>query len=217
MIACSHEVSHFLLLPRYGALSGALGEQVRIRILTYHYEMKNLPPEPAADVVLAWEASFGAEDRLEIIYYEAVRPICSPAYARTHAKILNGPVSGWGGLTFLNLTRPNEGWVTWERWFRVAGRPEQTPRFMSFDNYSYLHEAAAAGQGIMMGWRHFIEQRIDSGALVELTDSFIEFDNRYCGALTEKGRRNPAAGKCLQFLAHNSGYRTAQTIPNFQV
>ena len=58
---------------------------------------------------------------------------------------------------------------------------------MSFDNYSYLLEAAATGRGIMLGWRHFIEQRIDSGALIKLTDSFIEFNNRFCGALTGKG------------------------------
>ena len=127
VIACSHEVSHFLLLPRYDTLSEALGEKVRVRILTYHYEMKNLPPEPAADVVLAWEASFGVKDHLEIIYNEAVRPICSPTYAQTHAKILNGPVRGWGGLTFLDHARPNEGWATWEGWFRAAGRPEQRP------------------------------------------------------------------------------------------
>ena len=217
VIACSHEISHFLLLPRYDALSEALGEKVRIRILTYHYEMKNLPTEPAADVVLAWESSFEAEDRLETIHDEAVIPICSPAYARTHAKILYGPVQGWGGLTFLDHSRPNEGWATWEDWFRVTGHPEQTPRYMSFDNYSYLLEAAATGHGIMLGWRHFIEQRIDSGALIKLTDSFIEFNNRFCGALTEKGLRNPAAYKCLEFLSHNTVNQSTQTIPNPQV
>ena len=88
---------------------------------------------------------------------------------------------------------------------------------MSFDNYSYVLEAAATGHGIMLGWRHFIEQRIDSGALIELTDNFIEFENRFCGALTEKGLRNPDAYKCLEFLARNVGFQPSQTIPNYQV
>ena len=48
VIGCSHEASHFVLLPRYEALREALGEQVMIRVLTYHYEMKNLPREPVA-------------------------------------------------------------------------------------------------------------------------------------------------------------------------
>ena len=179
-----------------------------IRVLTYHYEMKNLPREPVADVVLGWEATLGAEDRV-VIHGEAVRPLCSPGYAQTHANILNGPVSGWGELTFLDLTRPNEGWVDWEGWFRVAGRPERTPRYIGFDNYAYVLETAAAGHGIVLGWRHFIERYIDTGALVELADRFVEFDNHYCGALTAKGRRNPAALKYLQFLKLSAEFPSA--------
>ena len=36
VIACSHETSHFLIMPRYDALRRTLGEDVRTRILTYH-------------------------------------------------------------------------------------------------------------------------------------------------------------------------------------
>ena len=167
-------------------------------------------------MVLGWEATLGAEDRV-VIHGEAVKPLCSPGYAQTHANILNGPVSGWGELTFLDLTRPNEGWVDWEGWFRIAGHPERTPRYIGFDNYAYVLETAAAGHGIALGWRHFIERYIDTGALVEFADRFVEFDNHYCGALTAKGRSNPAALKCLQFLKLSAEFPSAQTIPNAQV
>ena len=213
VIACSHEASHFLLLPQYGALRAALGEQVGIRILTYHYERQNLPREPAADVVLGWEATFGAEDRV-VIHGEAVRPLCAPGYAATHANILNGPVSGWAGLTFLDLTRPNEGWASWDDWFAAAGRPARTPRTIGLDQYAYVLEAAAAGHGIMLGWRHFIERHLDTGTLVELADRFVEFDNHYCGVLTEKGRRNPVAQQCLEFFARSATRSSAETTPS---
>ena len=203
VIGCSHEVSHFLLLPRYGALRAALGEPVGIRILTYHYERQNLPREPVTDVVLGWEATFGAEDRV-VIHGEAVRPLCSPGYASTHADVLNGPISGWSGLTFLDLTRPNEGWASWEDWFEAAGRPARTPRTIGLDQYAYVLEAAAAGHGIMLGWRHFIERYLDTGALVELADRFVELDNHYCGALTAKGQRNPAALRFLEFFKRST-------------
>ena len=78
-------------------------------------------------------------------------------------------------------------------------------------------ETAAAGHGIALGWRHFIERYIDTGALLELADRFVEFDNHYCGALTAKGRTNPAALKCLQFLKLSAEFPSAQTIPNSQV
>ena len=215
VIACSHEASHFLLLPQYGALRAALGEQVVIRILTYHHETKNLLREPAADVVLGWEATIGAEDRV-VIREEAVRPLCSPGYAQAHAEVLSGPVSGWSGLAFLDLTRPNEGWASWEDWFAAAGRPERAPRYIGFDSYTFMLEAAAAGHGIILGWRHFIERYIDSGALVELADRFLEFDNHYCGVLTEKGRRNSVAHACLQFLKQSGGGRSAERTPTSQ-
>ena len=57
VLACSHDASHFYLMPRYEALQKALGEHVRIRVLTYHYHRQGLPPEPIADVVLSWEAN----------------------------------------------------------------------------------------------------------------------------------------------------------------
>ena len=157
VIACSHEASRFYLMPRFDALREALGRQARLRILTYHYDLQSLPLEPVTDVILCWEANLKKEARV-IVHEEAVRPLCSPGYAATHAEILNGPVSNWSELTFLDLTRPNEGWAAWEDWFEVVGRPARAPQYMGFDSYAYMLEAAIAGRGIALGWRYFIEQ-----------------------------------------------------------
>ena len=127
VIACSHDASHFLILPRYDALRQMLGEDVQLRIVVYHHSVRSLPPDPSADIVLTWDpAGVAPEDRL--LLKEAVRPVCSPAFAAAHEEVLAGPVSGWGGLTFLDLVLPNEGWATWEDWFAVAGRPDRAPR-----------------------------------------------------------------------------------------
>ena len=200
VIACSHTASHFFIMPRYDALRQVLGEDVRVRILTYHHYIQSLPPEPSADILLTWDAAgFAPEDRV-LAHREAVRPLCSPAYAAAHAQTLAGPVAGWGGLTFLDLLRPNEGWASWEDWFTVAGRPDREPRRLGLDSYTYVLEAAAAGHGIALGWRHFIERSLEAGALVALGDGFVEFDNAYYGVLTEKGRRKPLARRCLAFF-----------------
>ena len=200
VIACSHEASHFFIMPRYDALRQVLGDDVRIRIVTYHHYVQNLPPDPSADILLTWDApSVPSEDRV-LAYREAVRPVCSPAYAAAHAKTLSGPVDGWSGLTFLDTLRPNEGWATWEDWFAVAGRLDGSPRRVGFDCYAYVLEAAAAGQGIALAWRHFIERWLESGTLVALGDGFVESDNYYVGVLTAKGRRKPLARRCLEFF-----------------
>ena len=187
-------------MPRYGALRRVLGDDVRIRILTYHHYIQNLPTDPAADIHLTWDGAVAAPQDRVIVHKEAVRPICSPAYAAKHAQTLAGPVAGWSGLTLLDLLRPNEGWSTWEDWFAVAGHPARPPRRLGLDSYAYMLEAAAAGTGIALGWRHFIERFLEAGTLVALGDGFIEFDRTYYGVLTEKGRRRPLARKCLAFF-----------------
>ena len=210
VIACSHDGSHFFLMPRYGALLEALGQHVRIRILTYHYVLQPLSLDPAADMVLTWEANPTGKDRV-LIPGEAVRPVCSPGYAASHAGVLNGPVGGWGGLTFLDLTLTNQGWASWEDWFGAAGRPASAPRYIGLDSYTYVLEAAIAGQGIALGWRGFYERYLDTGSLIEITGGFVELDNRYCAVLTEKGQRNPLARKCLERLGELSWYPPENT------
>ena len=200
VIACSHEASHFLIMPRYDALRRVLGENVRIRILTYQYSVQGLPTDPSADIRLTWDAAGVAPDDRVVVLTEAVRPVCSPAYAAAHADTLAGPVAGWSGLTFLDLLRPNEGWATWEDWYAVTGHPDGAPRGLGYESYTYVLEAAAAGQGLALGSRHFIERALDAGVLVALGDGFVECDRVYCGVLTEKGRRKPLARRCLAFF-----------------
>ena len=91
VIACSHVTSHFLIMPRYDALRRELGEEVRIRILTYHHYIQSLPADPAADILMTWDAARVAPEDRVVVHREAVRPVCSPAYADTPTR---GPSPG---------------------------------------------------------------------------------------------------------------------------
>lgn len=197
VIACSHDASHFFIMPRYDALRQVLGEDVRIRIVTYHHSLQGLPPDPSADILLTWNAAGVAPEDRALVIKESVRPVCSPAYAAAHAQVLAGPVAGWSGLTFLDLARTNGGWASWEDWFAVAGRPGGTPRRIGFDFYTYVLEAAAAGHGIALAWRHLIERSLETGVLVALGGGFVATDNACSVVLTAKGRRKPLARRCL--------------------
>ena len=74
------------------------------------------------------------------------------------------------------------------------------PRYVSFDSYAYLLEAAAAGRGIAMGWRFFVESQLASGALIALADGFVEHDHHFICIVTAKGQGNPYARECLRFF-----------------
>ena len=200
VIACSNEIAQYLLLPSYNKLCEMLGEHVRVRILTYQMDVAHLPPVPVADVMLTWNTALADPQFRVPIAREAVRPVSSPDYAAAHADILNGPVAGWGELTFVDLARPNEGWASWDDWFSVAGTPKQTPRFLGLDCYDFVLEAAADGRGIALGWDLCIERHLAEGTLVELGEEYIEFGNHLFCALTPKGRGKPLAHKCLSFF-----------------
>ena len=200
VIACSHDASYFFIMPRYNGLRRILGEEVQLRVRTYRHGVHDLPLGQPPDVLLTWDEASVLPECRRISLREAVRPVCSPDYAMAHSEVLEGPVSGWGELVFLDLKRPNHGWATWDNWFQAAGLPETVPRFDRFDHYSYVIEAAVAGCGIALGWRYFIERYLENRMLVELADGYVEFDNYYYGVLTPNGKGNPLAHRCLEYL-----------------
>ena len=201
VIACAHDASHLVVFPRYGALRETLDEGTRVRLLTHRKMPENMPVSPIADVVLAWNAATGvAAEDMALVFSEQLQLVCSPDYAAAHADTLSRPIADWGGLTFLDLNMPNLGWTAWPDWFERAGHPASTPRFVGFDSYVQMLDAAAGGLGIALGWRNYIERYLDSGAIETLAEGFVEFDNSFVAALTEKGRRNPDARKCLGFF-----------------
>ena len=205
VIAFPYRTSHLFMVPRYSALQKTLGEQVHIGILSH--SGRNMPDRPhrsVADVAFTWDASgIAPQDRVAALK-ETVGPICSPGYATTHADILNGPVGGWSGLTFLRLTGSEKVWASWEDWFATVGHPELSPRFLNFDSYARILEMAAAGHGLALGCRGFIERFLETGTLVELAVGFFETGNAYYCMLTEKGRRNLLARKCLEFFERSA-------------
>ena len=199
-IMCSNCASHFLLLPLFGELQEALGEEVRIRILPCDRDPQDLPPNPIADLILTWKKPRAAPGSLVPIFRESVGPLCSPAYLAAHEHVLNGPVADWNRLTILGVRNARDGCATWEDWFQAVGYPATPPRTMSFHHYAYVLEAAAAGRGIGLGWRGLMDERIQSGNVIQLTDKYIDLDSFFYGLLTRKGRSTPLARKCLRFL-----------------
>lgn len=162
--------------------------------------MGHVSPRPPADVVLAWDAGISTPGDRVVVAREALRPFCSPGYAAEHAETLSGPVAGWGGLTFLAFARPGEGPSSWKRWFAASGRPASRQCYEEFDIHLYALEAAVAGGGLVLGWRHLIGRYVESGALVALGDGFVETARCFTAALTPEGRQRPLARACLGFF-----------------
>lgn len=199
-IACSHEVSHLYLLPRFAELQQVLGGDTPIRVMTNEYEIMETALDPRIDIVIQYDVSgVDAGDCLRIVQ-EAVRPVVSPGFYGQHESLLQQEIINWEVLTFLELSKQNYGWATWDDWFRLSGNQGFEANYVYFNNYVYLLEAAAAGKGIALGWRGLIERHLANAALVPLVHDYIEFDRGIHAVLTEYGRNRTLARQCLACL-----------------
>ena len=203
-IACTHENSHLILLPRFDALQQAMGADKTIRVMTYEYDAMQRSLDPRVDITIQYDVARIDPDDRKAIIREAVRPVVSPAFFQQHRDILQAPVREWSDLPFLELSKSNYGWATWEDWFALQEVGERRPDYQHFNNYIYLLEAAAAGKGVALGWRGLIDRYIESGVLLEVGPDYAESERAIYAVLTEHGREKPLARHCLDCLARLS-------------
>lgn len=203
LIACTHESTHLYLMPRFDALQEHLGKDVQIKIITSEYEALGAAPDPRIDLALKFAPLAASCEQVQLISQEAIRPVCSPAYLQQHPELANHNMREWQELSFLRLTKPSGGGADWSGWrdlFAYHGLQDFTPKFLSYYNYVYLLEAAAAGKGVGLGWRNLIERHLDDGMLVTLGENYVDFDKGLFGIVSDKGVANPIALECLAFL-----------------
>lgn len=144
----------------------------------------------------------------ELIYLfpETVQPMCSPDYLRRH-----GPFHHPASLIRANLLELHRkhwsdnaiGWqpYTWENWFRAMGTvlapPE--PGFVS-NNYPLLLEAAANGEGIVIGWGHLIGPFVETGRLRRLMEAALEVGRGYYLKLNAATSDQPHVQAFVDFI-----------------
>ena len=200
-IACTHEISHLVLLPRFTALQHTVGEDCHVRVMTYEYDALDATMDPRIDILLTYDRARGSSQSQVPVLGEAVRPVCSVGFAASHQDRVEDPLFDWSTLPLLRVSKPNKGWATWEEWFEKYGVDCQAPRFVDFDNYVYLLEAAAGGRGLALGWRGFVDRHIETGVLVPFAGDYIEFDRSLLAILTPRGQSRAIAGTCLNQMA----------------
>ena len=142
-------------------------------------------------------------DRL-CLFHEAVRPVASPGFIEQHRERLHSGIVNWQSLSFLDLSKHNYGWATWQDWFTARGHPDVNPDYQLFGNYVYLLEAAAAGKGLALGWQGLIERHLQTGVLLPLDEDYVHFDRGIHAWLTARGRGHPLARRFLACLGADS-------------
>jgi putative choline sulfate-utilization transcription factor len=99
------------------------------------------------------------------LFDEEVFPVCSPGYLAAHPELAD--VAALAGQTLLHLDVDYHAWTDWATWFRALDQePPPRRRGLQFNTYTILIQAATAGQGVALGWRHMVDDFLDQGSLV---------------------------------------------------
>lgn len=149
----------------------------------------------------------------ELLYYlfpEVVEPICSPDYLRRR-----GPFSDPASLAEADLLELHRkhwaseaiGWfpITWSDWFHASGfePPTQIPSLVS-NNYMLLIEAAIAGEGVILGWRHLIRSQVATGKLSVLFNTPLRVDRGNYLKVNKASLERPYIQEFIDFIIGDS-------------
>ena len=101
------------------------------------------------------------------LFDEEIFPVCSPDYLSGRAapdRVEQLPLE-----TLLVLDDDHPDWMGWNEWLRSAGVEAGALRHpIRINSYPTLLQAAAAGEGIALGWRHLVDEFLAAGTLVPL-------------------------------------------------
>lgn len=142
-------------------------------------------------------------DRAEVgrtlipLFPEVVDPVCAPAWLAAH-----GPVAAPADLARADLMELHRmhwssdaiSWrpLSWGDWFRLhAPEAEEPPPGFVTNSYAALVDAAVAGQGVILGWRHLVRRELAEGRLVRLLDHPLNTGRVYYLKINDAARDNP--------------------------
>lgn len=150
------------IMPRLPRLREALPElELRITTTQYAFDLRREP----ADFAIEFGAGLWDGCEAELLFPEIAVPVCSPAFLAAHGPIREAADLARLPLLHLEAVEPAR-WVAWDDWFAAQGVGRApTGRNIRFNDYSFIIQAAMAGQGIALGWRPLVDELLENGLL----------------------------------------------------
>jgi putative choline sulfate-utilization transcription factor len=196
-VATDFAFAAFWLMPRLPEFR-RLHQDIDIRIQTSQSEVDLASTE--ADVAILFGEGKYQGYLVKKLLPEIVYPVCSPKlfeeYSgfRTLEDLVKSP------LLRLNADM-GQKWVDWEWLFKSNGsRWQPSDSSMEFDNYTLLVQAAISGQGIGLGWAPLLDDYIQSGVLIALSNFSVQSNNGYHIVLPKQRAQTAPVSAFLDWL-----------------
>lgn len=204
-VATDFAFAAYWLMPRLPRFN-RLYPEVDVSLVTSERDPTSVASE--IDVAVLFGDGRFKHGEAHLLFHEEVFPVCSPY-------LLNGRSSAPAAtlLTELPLLhlRPEQRsrWFDWEGLFRalhIAAQP--TPGALRFDNYTLLIQAAIAGQGVAIGWRHLVDDLLAQNLLCRIGSDEVRSGRGYYLVLPERKRRQRLSARFVDWLHGELDSRT---------
>ncbi|WP_027908302.1 LysR family transcriptional regulator [Pseudomonas sp. URMO17WK12:I4] len=162
-VATDFAFAAYWLMPRLQRFHQRYPD-VDVSLITSERDLASLPAE--IDVAISFGDGRFKHGEQHLLFSEEVFAVCSPLLL----KDLETSGEPLAQLPLLHLRPESRSrWFDWSGLFRALGIAEMpSPGSLRFDNYTLLIQAAIAGRGVAIGWRHLVDELIDQGLLVRL-------------------------------------------------
>jgi DNA-binding transcriptional LysR family regulator len=135
-----------------------------------------------------------------LLFAEEVFPVCSPQLLKGQSLPLQP--AALAQLPLLHL-RPevHTRWFDWKGLFRAMNIAEApSSGLLRFDNYTLLIQAAIAGQGVAIGWRHLVDNLLAQNLLCRVCAQEARSELGYYVVLPERKRRQRLTQRFVDWL-----------------
>ncbi len=185
-VATDFAFAAYWLMPRLQRFN-QLHPEVDVSLITSARDLAALPAE--IDVAIAFGDGRFKHGEAHLLFHEEVFPVCSPQLLK--GRTLPLAPTALAELPLLHL-RPEirSRWFDWKGLFRAFAIAETpSPGMLRFDNYTLLIQAAIAGQGVAIGWRHLVDELLAQELLCRVCPGEARSDFGYYAVLPERKRR----------------------------
>jgi putative choline sulfate-utilization transcription factor len=155
------------------------------------------------------------------LFSEEVFPVCSPQLLAGREPPL--PTQVLCDFPLLHLRgEGSASWFDWSGVFRALNIPHApAPGQLRFDNYTLLIQAAIAGQGVAIGWRHLVDALLDQGLLCRPIAATAVSGYGYYVVLPQRKRRVQIVQQFVDWLASEQAQSgpslTGRPLPSIAV
>lgn len=196
-VATDFAFAAYWLMPRLHRFHQAY-PQVDVSLVTSERSHAMLRPD--IDVAILFGDGRFKQGESHWLFSEQVFPVCSPRLMQQRPAPL--PASALLELPLLHLRGENSSnWFNWSGLFRELHLPTApAPGQLRFDNYTLLIQAAIAGQGVAIGWRHLVDALLEQGLLCRPIAESAESPLGYYVVLPQRKRRRAMIERFMEWV-----------------